>query len=356
MSSLVVDEGVNAAANAASRNRSSFFSTINKRNLQSLALVPAIIVVGMVGSLISPAFATQYNIFDNILAFSTALGVLVIAESILLIGGFIDLSLQSTVGFSVILFCYLMGGGASGGPGLGLPIGVAMSLTVAVVTLIGLFNGFVVSVLKLNSFIVTLAMLILLQGLTLGLSNGQTYTNVPAFILFLGTGQIFGIPIQAMIFIAVFTAAGLFLAYWPTGRAIYAMGGSQAAAHAAGIKTGRLAIGLFIFGSLMAMFAGVLLLSQVASAPSTLGRNMIFTVFAAAVLGGIDLNGGRGTVLGAALGVLLLAMIQNILILSSVPSFWIDAVYGAIIVAALIAGRLPVIRGLLARRRHGSAR
>jgi simple sugar transport system permease protein len=334
------------------QRRGGFAALTHSRNAQSLALVPAIVVVGIVGSFVSPAFATGHNIFGNILAFSAALGLLVIAESILLIGGFIDLSLQSTVGFSVILFCYLMGGGESGGPGLGLSAAIAAPITVAAVIFIGLFNGFVVSVLKLNSFIVTLAMLILLQGLTLGLSNGQTYTNVPDAILVLGTGDVLGVPIQAIIFVAAFAVAALFMAYWPTGRAIYAMGGSQAAAHAAGIKTGRLAIGLFIFGSLMAMLAGILLVSQVASAPSTLGRNMIFTVFAAAVLGGIDLNGGRGTILGAGLGVLLLALIQNILILSSVPSFWIDAVYGAIIVAALTAGRFRLLRGTVKRTKH----
>jgi len=352
---IVVDHGKETDGHATATSPTHLKALLRGRNLKGLALVPAIVIVGIVGSVTSPAFATPYNIFDNILAFSAALGVLVIAESILLIGGLIDLSLQSTVGFSVIVFCYLMGGGTSGGPGLGLPIEFAIPITLGVVVFIGLFNGFVVSVLKLNSFIVTLAMLILLQGLTLGLSNGQTYTNIPDFILFLGTGRVLGIPVQAVIFIAVFSVAGLFMSYWPTGRAIYAMGGSHAAAQAAGIKTGRLAIGLFVFGSLMAMFAGVLLLSQVASAPSTLGRNMIFTVFAAAVLGGIDLNGGRGTILGAALGVLLLAIIQNILILSSVPSFWIDAVYGAIIVAALTAGRLRTLRDVLIRRQHISS-
>ena len=321
-------------------------------SLKSLALVPVIALVSIGGALINPAFLTSYNIFDNILAFSAALGLLVIAESILLIGGFIDLSLQSTIGFSVVLFCYLTGGGDSGGPGFGLPIATAVPITLAVVIGIGLFNGFVVTVLKLNSFIVTLAMLILLQGLTLGLSNGQTYTNIPDAILYLGTGSILGVPVQALIFIVAIVVAAIFMGYRPTGRAIYAMGGNQAAAHAAGINTTRLALGLFVFGSLMAMIAGILLLSQVASAPPTLGRNMIFTVFAAAVLGGIDLNGGRGTILGAALGVLLLSIIQNILILSSVPAFWIDAVYGAIIVAALTVGKLTSARRLFARTKR----
>jgi simple sugar transport system permease protein len=320
--------------------------------IPGLSLFPIIVLAVVAGTFVSPAFLTQYNIFNNILAFSAALGLLVIAQSMLLIGGYIDLSLQSVVGFSVILFCYLMSGADAGTTGPGLPAAAALLLTAAVVATIGLFNGFAASVLKVNSFIMTLAMLILLQGLTLGISGGQTYTNIPEFVLYLGYGAILGIPVQAIVFVGAFLAAALFMSNWPAGRAIYAMGGNEAAAHAAGINTRRLAVGLFVFGSIMAMIAGFLLLSQVASAPPTLGRNMIFTVFAAAVLGGIDLNGGRGTILGGALGVLLLAVVQNILILSSVPSFWIDAVYGAIIVAALTGGRIGALpRAWLQTRR-----
>lgn len=315
------------------------------RSLQSLGLVPVIIIAMVVGSLISPAFLTPVNIFNNIIAFSAALGILVIAESIILIGGYFDLSLQSTVGFSVVLLMFLATDSASGKPGFSLPLWASILITLAVVIIIGLFNGFVVSRLNLNAFIVTLAMLILLQGLTLGISNGQTYVEVPDFILYLGSGEIAGIPIQAIIFVLSFVLAALFMKFVPTGRAIYALGGSKLAARAAGIKVTRLSICLFVFGSLMAFLSGLLLVGQVASVPSNLGNNMIFTVFAAAVLGGIDLNGGRGSVIGAALGVLLLAIIQNILTLSQVPSFWINAAYGGIIVIALLVGRLSPLRG-----------
>ncbi|MGC5172765.1 ABC transporter permease [Microbacterium sp. DT81.1] len=318
---------------------------LSNRNVQSLALVPVIIIALIVGTVISPAFMTPVNLFSNILAFSAALGVLVIAESIILIGGYFDLSLESTVGFSVVLLMFLSTSPDTGKPGAGLPLWLSLLIAVAVVILVGLFNGVVVSVLNLNAFIVTLAMLILLQGLTLGISNGQTYVQIPEFILYLGSGDVFGVPIQAVVFVVSFAIAALFMKYVPTGRAIYALGGSKMAARAAGIKVTRLSIGLFIFGSLMAMFAGLLLVGQVASVPSNLGNGMIFTVFAAAVLGGIDLNGGRGSVVGAALGVLLLAIIQNILTLSQVPSFWINAAYGGIIVIALLIGRLSPLRG-----------
>jgi simple sugar transport system permease protein len=312
------------------------------RNLQSLALVPIIVIVAIMGSVVNPFFLTVDNIVGNIIAVSAALGVLVIAESIILIGGFFDLSLESVVGFSIMLLAVLVNS-SKFAPGLGLPLWSGLLVTIGIVVVIGLVNGFLVAVLKLNAFIVTLAMLILIQGFTLGISNGVTNTGLPDFVLFLGSANFFGIPIQAVIFVVAFAAAALFLRYTPTGRSIYALGGNMDAARAAGVRTRRLTIGLFVSGSLLAMVAGFMLAGKTAAATPTLGEGMIFTVFAAAVLGGIDLNGGRGTLVGAALGVLLLGMIQNILILSNVPSFWINAAYGAIIICALIVGSVSSI-------------
>jgi simple sugar transport system permease protein len=317
-------------------------SSLRGRNLQSLALIPVIIAVCVLGTLISPFFLTTTNIVNNIVAVSAALGIVVIAESIILIGGFFDLSLQSTVGFSAMLFAVLLSEGGTA-RGFGLPLAVALLATIAVVVLIGLFNGVMVSVLNLNAFIVTLAMLILIQGFTLGLSNGVTYTNIPDFILSLGTADVLGIPIQAVIFVLSFAAAATFMRLTPTGRGLYAMGGSMEAARAAGLRTRRLTIGLFVFGSVMAMLAGWMLVAKTAAATPSLGDGLIFTVFAAAVLGGIDLNGGRGSLVGAALGVLLLGIIQDILTLSNVPGFWINAAYGAIILGALLVGRFSAM-------------
>ena len=325
------------------------------RNLQSVALIPVIIAVCILGALISPHFFTPTNIINNVLALSAPLAILVIAESVILIGGYFDLSLQSTVGFSVMVFAVLITAPATGTRGYGLPLPVALLITLGVVLLIGLLNGFFVSVLKLNAFIVTLAMLILIQGVTLGISNGQTYTDLPGFVLWLGTASVFGLPIQALIFVGAFALGAVIMRFTPTGRGLYAMGGSIEAARAAGLNIRRLTFGLFVVGSLMAMLAGLMLAAQTSVATASLGNNIIFTVFAAAVLGGIDLNGGRGTLVGAALGVLLLSIIQNILTLSNVPSFWINAAYGVIILGALLIGRVSAmyshLRQISSRRR-----
>ncbi|MEO3854551.1 ABC transporter permease [Acrocarpospora sp. B8E8] len=303
-----------------------------------LTLLPIIVLAVIVGAVVNPAFLTTTNIIDNIITTSAVLGVLVIAESLILIGGYFDLSLQSTVGFAPMLLAVLVSSAADNG--VGLPFGVGLLITIPAVLLIGLANGLMIAKMKLNAFIVTLAMLILLQGLTIGLSGGQTYAVLPRAMTYLGDGVILGLPVQAWIFVLAFAAAYVFMKFTPTGRSIYAMGGNLEAARAAGIRTTRLTIGVLVFGSLLAALAGLMLTGRIASVTANQGDGLIFTVFAAAVIGGISLNGGRGNLIGAGLGVILLGVIQNILTLSNVPSFWINAAYGAIILAALLVGWL----------------
>lgn len=308
------------------------------RQLQSLALLPVIVVVLIVGSMVHPNFFTQANLVGNVLSLSAALGVLVIAESIILIGGYFDLSIQSTTGLAPMLLVVFLSTGELN-PGLGWSPWLAWPMMLLIVVLIGLFNALLVAKFELNAFIVTLAMLILLQGITLGVSSGHTYTNVPDFIKHIGRGSFLGIPLQGWVFIGAFLIAYIVMKYRPVGRSVYAAGGNAQAAKAAGVRTTRITVGLFVLGALLSVVAGLLLTAQTAAVTPTLGNNIIFTVFAAAVLGGISLDGGRGSVIGAALGVLLLGLIQNILTLSNVPSFWINAAYGGIIIIALMIGR-----------------
>ena len=128
--------------------------------------------------------------------------------------------------------------------------------------------------------------------------------------------------------------------YHSFGRAIYAVGGNPEAARAAGIRVERVIWIVYIVGCGLAAFAGLLLTGRLASVLSGQGQNMIFTVFAACVIGGISLNGGRGTMFGALTGVLLLGVIANILTLSRIQSYWIDAAFGAVILISLVVAHL----------------
>ncbi len=326
-----------ASQNTAPMRRSSFAS---RMKLRDLVLIPVIGLVMIIGSFVSPSFLLPENLL-NVLQQSSELSILVIAQSLILICGKFDLSLESTVGLAPMLAAWLMISDTSiGGSGIGINgyAGIGVALLTGLV--VGLINGLLVVKLRLNAFITTLAMLILLRGMTLGITNGQTLFDLPEPFLYLGTAKWAGVPASIWIAGVLFLLFGLFMRYHRTGRAIYAIGGNAEAARVAGIPVERITIGVFVVGSLLAALAGLLLTGRIASVMAGQGQNMIFYVFAAAVIGGISLNGGQGRMIGALTGVLLLGLLQNVLTLSSVAAFWIDACYGAIILLALIVTRL----------------
>jgi simple sugar transport system permease protein len=154
--------------------------------------------------------------------------------------------------------------------------------------------------------------------------------------LYLGSGKWIGIPVSIWIAAILYIVFGLFLRYHRLGRALYAIGGNAQAARVAGVRVDRVLWGTFIVAGMLAALAGLMLTGRIASVVPSQGQNMIFYVFAAAVIGGISLNGGKGRLLGALTGVLLLGILQNVLTLAEIPAFWIDAVYGAIILIALV--------------------
>lgn len=307
--------------------------------IRELALLPIIILIVIVGAFVNPAFLTADN-FINVAQQSAALGAVVVAETLILLTGKFDLSLQSTYGLAPMVGAWLIVSKDSQGLGTNWPplLGIAIVLLIGLV--IGTLNGILVIKLGFNAFIFTLAMLILLAGIQVGIVGGRTIYRLPAAYIYLGSEYVLGIPVSVWITGAIFLLAALFLRYHRIGRAIYAIGGNTEAARAAGIQVDRIRIGVFIVGSLLAALAGLMTAGQVVAVTANQGNNLIFSVFAAAVIGGISLDGGRGRIVGALTGVILLALVTNILILSQIQTFWIDAANGLIILIALGIARL----------------
>ncbi|MBZ9990190.1 ABC transporter permease [Mesorhizobium sp. BH1-1-5] len=321
-------------------NQQNFRTRLAGLGLRELTLIPALILIGFVGWLNNPAFLTADNIV-NILQQSSELSILVIAETLILLLAKIDLSLESIVGFAPMLGAWLIATDPSlGGSGIGLNPALAIALVFVTGAAVGAINGFLVVTMRLSPFIVTLSILILLRGMTLGLTNGTTLFDLPDSFLYLGNAKWAGVPASIWIAALLYLVFGIVLRYHRLGRALYAIGGNPEAARVAGIQVDRIVWGTYIVAGLLAALAGLMLSGRIASVVSSQGQNMIFYVFAASVIGGVNLNGGRGRLIGALTGVLLLGVLQNVLTLSQVPSFWIDAVYGAIILLALIFARL----------------
>jgi simple sugar transport system permease protein len=307
--------------------------------LRDLALVPAILVLMVVGYFVSPVFLTHDNLI-NVLQQQTELSLLVLAEALVLIAGKFDLSLESTVGLAPAVAVALVVDTSSRGLGVNLPSGAAIPICLLAGVLIGAFNGLLILKFRLSAFIVTLGMLITLRGIQIGITNGASLFDVPSSFAYVGSATWFGVPASVWICLLAYAIGMAVLGWFRQGRALYAIGGNVDAARAAGIRTDRVVWAAFIAASLLAALAGMMLTGRLGSVAAAQGQGLIFTVFAAAVIGGVSLDGGKGTIFGALTGVLVLGLISNILTLGGVSAQWLQAIYGAIILAALVLARI----------------
>jgi simple sugar transport system permease protein len=339
MSESAVEHAVDERAQSFSALVRRYGRRVTADWIRELALVPVIVLLLVIGAFVNPAFFTADN-FINVAQDSAALGAVVVAESLILLTGKFDLSLQSTYGLAPMVGAWLIvskdgqGLGSDWNPFLGIAIVLLVGLAV------GALNGFLVIKLGFNAFIFTLAMLILLAGIQVGIVSGRTIYHLPNEFTFLGSQSLLSVPVSVWVTGAIFLVAALFLRYHRVGRAIYAIGGNTEAARAAGIHVDRIRIGVFIVASVLAAVAGLMTAGEVVAVTASQGNNLIFSVFAAAVIGGISLEGGRGRMVGALTGVILLALVRNILVLSQIQTFWIDAATGLIILIALGVARL----------------
>ncbi|MET7683221.1 ABC transporter permease [Streptomyces sp. NPDC005423] len=317
--------------------------TVLLRRARELALVPALLVLLVLGAVVNDSFLTERNLI-SILGASAALAMVVLAESLILITGKIDLSLESVVGIAPAIGALLVLPSAESGWGTEWPTGLALVAVLVVGAVIGAFNGVLVVKFKLNAFIVTLAMLIVLRGLLVGATKGKTLFGMPDAFFQLATSTVLRVPLSVWLAAVAFAVAGFLLKYHRVGRALYAIGGNAEAARAAGIRVDRMLLGVSVVAGVLASVGGIMQTGYVGAISANQGNNMIFTVMAAAVIGGISLDGGKGTMFGALTGVLLLGVVQNLLTLAQVPSFWIQAIYGGIILVALMIARVTTGR------------
>ncbi|MFR0355749.1 ABC transporter permease [Streptomyces sediminimaris] len=313
------------------------------RRARELALVPALLLLLLLGAVLNDSFLTEATLI-SILASSASLAMVVLAESLVLITGKFDLSLESVVGIAPAVAALLVLPAAQAGWGTRLPAGLALLAIPLVGAAIGAFNGVLVVKVKLNAFIVTLAMLIVLRGLLVGATKGKTLFGMPDAFFSLATTTFLRVPLSVWVAAAAFAVAGLVLKYHRVGRSLYAIGGNLEAARAAGIRVDRARLGVYVVAGVLASVGGLMYTGYVGAIGANQGQNMIFTVFAAAVIGGISLDGGKGTMFGALTGVLLLGVVKTMLTMAQVPSFWIDAIYGGIILLALVLARVTTGR------------
>lgn len=278
----------------------------------------------------------------NILIAASVLGVMVIGQALCLMSRKLDLSMEGTLSLVTVLSAWLMlpyrgtDLAQAGGIGWELDPIIVIPLILGIGALVGLLNGVMIMKLQMNFFIVTLAMQLALRGLGFVISEGRIMPGTPAGYNWLGGGRIGDIPIAVLVTIVMYLVFWLVMSYTRFGRQVYAIGGNEDAARAAGFSPARTVIIVYTISGLLAAFAGWMLLGRLETSVPNLGQGFTLNVVAAAVIGGVSLKGGEGSIIGAFAGVLFLAMVNNALNLMNVDPLWVNAVRGFIILVALI--------------------
>jgi ribose transport system permease protein len=305
------------------------------------ALLVVLAVLFVFFSITSQFFLNSENLI-NILQNVAVVGIIACPATLLLISGQFDLSVGSGVGFAGMLMAAAALAPGTGGVDLPFALNLQVSSAFIVAVLgtlvIGVINGFCVTVIGINALITTLGTLAIFRGLTKVLGDGQTI-RIEGFGE-LGVLRILGIPLPVYIFIAAVIIFWFVLRYTVYGRSLYAIGASPSAARLAGIRTNRVIFIAFLLSALCVALAGLIRLSQVAGASVNSGLGIELSVITAVVLGGASLSGGRGGIGGTVLAVLIVGVLANGLIQLNVPSFWIEVANGLLLLGAVTVDRL----------------
>ncbi|CAI2494288.1 ABC transporter permease [Serratia ficaria] len=272
-------------------------------------------------------FLTIFNL-QNVMVQATVLGTLGLAVALPLLVAEIDLSIPANAGFSAAV-------GALAYSELGLPWAIAGGIGLLVGTGIGFFNGWCITRLKMVSLIETLAMMIILQGALLALTQGKTLTNLSDGYIWIGQATVMGWPLMPIVLVVALVAIGILLKNTVLGRSIYAVGGNPVASNSAGIRVQRVKIITYTISGFLAALAGFLLASWQMAITSNQGSSYLLYAIAAPIIGGVSVFGGRGKVKGVLGGVLLLTVIQVGLAIVNVPSFYVGMIGGVMIFIAV---------------------
>lgn len=293
----------------------------------NITLIVAMILLVVLFGALNPNYVSGANL-SNILIACSLTGFVAIGETNLIIAGQNDLSAGSVAACAGVLAALLSR--------MGVPVWLALLIAVAVGCLVGAINAALVTFLKLQPFIATLATMSVARGAAYILCNGKAVAVSDRAFLDLGSYRIFGfLPLPVLLLLIAFVLFGIMLSKTYFGRSIYVLGGNTYAARLAGLNPTAIIFKLHIMESGLAAFAGVLLAARMNSGQPSACDGLEFDAITAAVLGGTAFTGGVGTIFGTFLGMLVLQGFNTGLNMVGVQTFWQDVAQGALLVVAL---------------------
>jgi inositol transport system permease protein len=301
-------------------------------NIRQYGLLIVFGIICLIISLITPQFLTVSN-WTIIITQVSINALLAFGVTFVIITGGIDLSLGSIVAVTGVTSAMLAHPDS-------YPVLIPILMGLLAGLLMGAFNGFIITKSKIAPFIVTLGTMTIGRGLALILSDGRPVSNLSDSFNYLGSGTVLGIPVLILIFIFVFAICSIILSKTILGRYIYAIGGNEQAARASGINIDRVKLSVYSISGLLAGLAGILLASRITTGQPNAGAGFELDAIAAVVIGGTSTTGGRGSMAGTLIGVLLIGVINNGLDLLNVTSYYQQVVMGIIIIGAVVLDSL----------------
>jgi ribose transport system permease protein len=296
---------------------------------QGLLIVLLVVVLYMWKS--SQYFMTVDNLLTAA-AVVSVLGIMAVAETLVIIAGEIDISIGSVMALVSVLIGVFVGDG--------MDPWVAAGIALLVAAAIGFVNGALVVWARINSLVVTLGMYSIALGFAYVLSNSSTVSISASGFSFLGSGTIWRIPFQLFIFLGAWLVGLAVLRLTALGRHIYAVGDNYEAAVRAGVRADGLRIGLFVTVALSAAVAGIVVTAELTSSAPQIGNPYLLAVVTAVILGGASLSGGRGTLVGTLLAVAILGVLQNGFALLGVTEYTQYIVLGTLLILAVLTDQL----------------
>lgn len=307
------------------KTNNAFVNALKKSNMTAIGVV--LILMIAVASIASPYFLDIYNV-QSLLRDLAFVGMIGIAQSLLLLVGELDLSVGK-----VASLCGILSGMMMVDYKINPWLSFLLALTLGLI--FGGINGLIITKLRLNSMVATIGMQGLYGGINLVLTKGKAITGVPEEIYILGKGNWGPIPFPFIFCIVVLVFVLFMVKKTKTGRYIYAIGNSREAAKILGIKVDKIRIMIYAIVGLISSLAGVLYVSRLGSAQSAIGESWPMNSIAASVIGGVSLTGGLGNPAGALIGAAIISIIQNMIVLFGVNVYWQSAVSGIVVVIAI---------------------
>lgn len=287
----------------------------------------------------APGFATWDN-FMNILRSASTTGIIAFGMTFVIISGEIDISVGSGIAFFGCLLGVITEKlmGAEWSSTVAIPLGMVVCFVIA--GFAGMFTGWVRHRLAVPTFITTLAWMAALRGGGYLLTGSFPVTPYPEWFFFFGSGEVFGIPFQAVIFLIVFAITWFVANYTVFGRSVYAIGGNAESARLSGINVLRVRMIVMMMTSVLSVIAAIMVSSQIQAGNPTVGISWEFTVISACVIGGVSLMGGKGRIWGTFVGVLFLEIILNGMTLLNIDEYWQYVARALLILGAVLIYQL----------------